>query len=48
MKVVQARQTTAANTAATAPHLELIDPGALRYLRENGPGDVRPARAPEP
>ncbi len=30
----QARETTAANTAAAAPRLELIHPGVLRYLRE--------------
>jgi TRAP transporter TAXI family solute receptor len=32
----QARETTAANTAAAAPRLELIHPGVLRYLREIG------------
>jgi uncharacterized protein len=30
----QARETTAVNTAAAAPSLELIHPGVLRYLRE--------------
>jgi len=30
----QARETTAANTEAAAPRLELIHPGVLRYLRE--------------
>jgi hypothetical protein len=32
----QARETTAANTAAAAPRPELIHPGVLRYLREIG------------
>ncbi|MBV8534473.1 MAG: TAXI family TRAP transporter solute-binding subunit [Alphaproteobacteria bacterium] len=32
----QARETTAANTAAAAPHAELIHPGVRRYLREIG------------
>jgi uncharacterized protein len=35
-KLAQARETTAANTAAAAPSLELIHPGVLRYLREIG------------
>jgi uncharacterized protein len=35
-KLPQARETTAANTLAAAPSLELIHPGALRYLRETG------------
>jgi len=33
---VQARYTTAANTAAEAPRPELIHPGVARYLRETG------------
>jgi TRAP transporter TAXI family solute receptor len=32
----QARETTAANTAAAAPRPELIHPGAQKYLREAG------------
>jgi TRAP transporter TAXI family solute receptor len=32
----QARETTAANTAAAAPRQDLIHPGVLRYLREIG------------
>ena len=32
----QARETTAANTVAGAPRLDLIHPGVLRYLREAG------------
>ena len=32
----QARETTAANTLAAAPRIELIHPGVLRYLREIG------------
>ena len=32
----QARETTAANTAAAAPRAELIHPGALKYFREVG------------
>jgi uncharacterized protein len=32
----QARETTAANTVAAAPRLDLIHPGVLRYLREIG------------
>jgi uncharacterized protein len=35
-KLDQARETTAANTAAGAPRLELIHPGVQRYLREIG------------
>ena len=35
-RFAQARETTAANTAAAAPKRELIHPGALRYLREVG------------
>jgi hypothetical protein len=35
-RLAQARETTAANTAAAAPSLELIHPGVLRYLREAG------------
>ncbi len=35
-KLDQARETTAANTAAAAPRQELIHPGVLRYLREAG------------
>mgnify|MGYP001579501494 CR=1 FL=1 len=35
-RLPQARETTAASTAAAAPRLELIHPGALRYLREIG------------
>jgi TRAP transporter TAXI family solute receptor len=34
--LAQARETTAANTAAAAPALNFIHPGALRYLREIG------------
>jgi TRAP transporter TAXI family solute receptor len=33
-RLAQARETTAANTAAAAPRLDLIHPGALRYLKE--------------
>jgi TRAP transporter TAXI family solute receptor len=32
----QARETTAANTVAAAPHTDLIHPGVRRYLREIG------------
>lgn len=32
----QARETTAANTVAAAPRLELLHPGVARYLREQG------------
>ena len=35
-RLPQARETTAANTVAAAPRLDLIHPGALRYLRETG------------
>ena len=35
-RLAQARETTAANTVAAAPRLDLIHPGALRYLREIG------------
>ncbi len=35
-KLEQARETTAANTCAAAPRMELIHPGVLRYLREAG------------
>jgi TRAP transporter TAXI family solute receptor len=35
-KLAQACETTAANTVAAAPSLELIHPGVLRYLREIG------------
>jgi uncharacterized protein len=35
-KLPQARETTAANTVAAAPSLDLIHPGVLRYLREIG------------
>ncbi len=35
-KLPQARETTAANTAAAAPRPELIHPGVLKYLREIG------------
>jgi uncharacterized protein len=35
-RLPQARETTAANTAAAAPRPELIHPGVLRYLREIG------------
>ena len=35
-KLDQARETTAANTAAAAPRQDLIHPGVLRYLREAG------------
>jgi TRAP transporter TAXI family solute receptor len=35
-RLAQARETTAANTAAAAPSLDLIHPGVLRYLREIG------------
>ncbi|MGH7354691.1 MAG: TAXI family TRAP transporter solute-binding subunit [Candidatus Rokuibacteriota bacterium] len=35
-RLAQARDTTAANTVAAAPRLELIHPGVLRYLREVG------------
>jgi uncharacterized protein len=35
-KLDQARETTAANTAAAAPRPDLIHPGVMRYLRELG------------
>jgi uncharacterized protein len=35
-RLPQARETTAANTAAAAPRVDLIHPGVLRYLRETG------------
>jgi TRAP transporter TAXI family solute receptor len=35
-RLAQARETTAANTAAAAPRAELIHPGVARYLREQG------------
>jgi TRAP transporter TAXI family solute receptor len=35
-KLPQARETTAANTVAAAPSIDLIHPGVLRYLREIG------------
>jgi hypothetical protein len=35
-RLAQARETTAANTAAAAPSLDLIHPGVLRYLKESG------------
>jgi len=35
-RLEQARETTAANTVSAAPQIELIHPGALRYLREIG------------
>jgi uncharacterized protein len=35
-KLAQACETTAANTVAAAPSLELIHPGVLKYLREIG------------
>lgn len=35
-KLAQGCETTAANTAAAAPKVELIHPGVLRYLREIG------------
>jgi TRAP transporter TAXI family solute receptor len=35
-KLEQARETTAANTAAAAPDLALIHPGVARYLKEIG------------
>ena len=37
-RLAQARETTAANTAAAAPHPDLIHPGVQRYLREIGIG----------
>jgi TRAP transporter TAXI family solute receptor len=35
-KLAQACETTAANTVAAAPNIELLHPGVLRYLREIG------------
>jgi hypothetical protein len=35
-RLLQGRETTAANTAAAAPNLDLIHPGVRRYLREIG------------
>jgi len=35
-RLAQARETTAANTVAAAPRLDLLHPGALRYFREMG------------
>lgn len=35
-RLPQARETTAANTAAAAPRRELIHPGVARYLTEIG------------
>jgi len=35
-RLAQARETTAANTVAAAPRVELIHPGVARYLREQG------------
>ncbi|TIH73975.1 immunogenic protein precursor, partial [Klebsiella pneumoniae] len=35
-KLVQACETTAANTVAAAPDPNLIHPGVLRYFREIG------------
>ncbi|HEX9490403.1 MAG TPA: TAXI family TRAP transporter solute-binding subunit [Stellaceae bacterium] len=35
-RLAQARETTAVNTVAAAPRLDLIHPGVLRYLREIG------------
>jgi TRAP transporter TAXI family solute receptor len=35
-KLAQAKETTAANTVAAAPSIDLIHPGVLRYLREIG------------
>ena len=35
-RLAQARETTSANTAAAAPHADLIHPGVARYLREIG------------
>jgi len=35
-KLAQACETTAANTVAAAPKVELIHPGVLRYFREIG------------
>jgi TRAP transporter TAXI family solute receptor len=35
-RLPQARETTAANTLAAAPSVDLVHPGVLRYLREIG------------
>jgi TRAP transporter TAXI family solute receptor len=35
-RLIQARETTAVNTIAAAPHMDLIHPGVLRYYREIG------------
>ena len=35
-RLPQARETTAANTAAAAPRSDMIHPGVLKYLRETG------------
>jgi len=35
-RLAQARETTAANTVAAAPRIDLIHPGVQRYLREAG------------
>ena len=35
-RLPQARETTAANTLAAAPRIDLVHPGVLRYLREVG------------
>ena len=35
-KLPQACETTAANTVAAAPNVELIHPGVLKYFREIG------------
>ncbi len=35
-RLPQARETTAANTVAAAPHLDMVHPGVLRYFRETG------------
>ena len=35
-KLPQACETTAANTVAAAPNLELIHPGVMKYFREIG------------
>ncbi|MFL6792350.1 MAG: immunogenic protein precursor, partial [Bradyrhizobium sp.] len=35
-KLPQACETTAANTVAAAPNIELIHPGVLKYYRELG------------
>ena len=36
LEVPQARETTAANTAAAAPRRDLIHPGVAKYLQEIG------------